>query len=656
MLLRTPCIIACSVLIVGLTLLRPDAAQAQDTGQLSEKPIAIFYSRNLPQRRLFEYGIGLTERLDFAESVRGEMREQIEDENELDTGVPEPVEGYACFLKSGPLPDFEFIYFCKVADVDSAKRLLEAENSHDAPSLKDTSLKDAGNDCFITERRFRTAKAIPEGADEVKFAAGNATDAESNGITQAKHETTRIVEIQDGKKMAVETTINRSFYRYHDQFLYTGDSAALFNVTLPSGGTIDDGAKGAGEYGFSVFLDRVPKAVRQVGWDMVSSGLGLQMQQYDGETDTSYNMRRASSDVVLAIANATLFDIDFVDGSLKFATEDTPFVDGNLRVRARNNSSMGDKLQRTTGDSRFAAILHDNAVVTNHACIRFPEESSMALRATGDWIKELFAAEFGDDPTMLTAADTLAETLTGMAEHRNLELLFKVGFTEESSGVIYGGIQLHDIPQLLPTIQQLMLRVLAELLSNPSAGSIGQGILPELINDGDIEFIRIALPQDMIDAIAGSWGARITHIYLAHQNSCLWYAVGGENAKEIIRASVERCHESSATRTPFLTSRIDMEKWLAYPQDDPTGIAQMPRWLDQNSWLFPPNPWLILSGAFEGPDRKPQEIMQRAFDLGGSQQFSLTLQADESGLLLQMNLGEALGNHMLARLIEMESE
>lgn len=651
MLLRTPCIVACLVLIAGLTLLRPDAAQAQDAGSGSEKPIAIFYSSNLSERRLAEYVVGLTERMDFAEATRRELRVEIEREEESDTEVPEPVMGYASFLKPGLIPDFEFLFFRKVADVNSAKRLLEAELKNSAGA----SLKDAGNDCFVTERMRQTTKPLPEGSDEEKLAAENAAGEESHGVTQASFETTRMVELQDGKTMLVETTINRSFYRYHDQLLYEGDSATLFSLTLPSGATIGDGANASGAFGFSVFLDRVPKAIRQVGWDMVSSGFGLQMQQYDGETDTSYNMRRASSDVALAVSNAMLFDIDFVNGSLKFATDDTPFVDGNLRIRARSNSSMGDKLERTVGESRFAAILHDSAVVTNHACIRFPEESSLALRATGDWIRELFAAEFSDDPTMLTAANTLAETLAGMAEHRNLEVLFKVGYTEESSGVLYGGIQLDNNPQLLSTVQQLMLHALAEL-SNSAAGSIGQGILPELINDGDMELIRIVLPQDMVDTIAESCGARMTHIYLAHQNSCLWYAVGGDNAKEIIRTSVELCHASNASRTPFLTSSIDMEKWLAYPQDDPVGIAQMPHWLDQNSWLFPPNPLLILGGEFEGPDRKPQEIMQRAFDLGGSQQFSLTIQGDESGLLLQMNLGEALGNHMLARLIDMESE
>lgn len=105
-----------------------------------------------------------------------------------------------------------------------------------------------------------------------------------------------------------------------------------------------------------------------------------------------------------------------------------------------------------------------------------------------------------------------------------------------------------------------------------------------------------------------------------------------------------------------MSARIDMERWLAYPQNDPTGIAQMPHWLDSNAWWFPPNPVLLLQGDIDGRARTPQFIMPRAFNLGGSQQFSLTLDADESGLLLQTSLGEALANHLLARIIDTEDE
>lgn len=180
---------------------------------------------------------------------------------------------------------------------------------------------------------------------------------------------------------------------------------------------------------------------------------------------------------------------------LSLASEDTPSIEGDLRIR-ENNSSMSDKLERAIGDSRFAPILHDNAAVTNHVCIRLPEESSTALSSTGDWLKETFSTEFPNDPAMVSAAETLAESLAGIAEHRNLELLLKVGWTEESSGAIYGGIQMHDNPQLLPSIYQIMVHGLSKLMAHPSLGTAVNDQTLELMNDGDMDFIRIILPQE----------------------------------------------------------------------------------------------------------------------------------------------------------------
>jgi hypothetical protein len=220
----------------------------------------------------------------------------------------------------------------------------------------------------------------------------------------------------------------------YDNILYEGESEKLFDMTLPSAVDISAGLRESNDLGFCVYLDRVPQPVRQLGWTMLASGIGSQLQQYDGETDTAHDMRRASGDLALAIANAALFDIDFSDGSLTFATEDVPSIDGELRIRARNNSGLSDKLQRAVGTSRFAPILHDNSAVTGHTCVRLPEESSKALTATSDWLKESFATVFHDLPALISVGDVFSETLLGMAEHRNLELLFKVGWTEESAG------------------------------------------------------------------------------------------------------------------------------------------------------------------------------------------------------------------------------
>ena len=639
-----------SLLLTVLIFVGPDTARAQESGQLSEKPIAIFYARNVTQSRVLTYVMNFTERMNFANSIlRGDLASEIEEQEETELKVQNPINGYAMYLVASQIPDIETVSFCSVDNVVDAKQHLETAS-------KNRILKELENDCFLVESMTRNTKPLPDGTDESKYTIDDSITAESNSITLAGYDFSQTIQEKDGKKFIVSTSTHRSFYRVYDQFLYEGDSLKLFNMTLPTAADISSGINESNDLGFSIYLDRVPKAMRELGWSMMSSGIGAQMQQHDGETDTSYNMRRASGDLGLGILKAALFDIDFSEASLKFASEDTPSIEGDFRIRARNNSGMSDKLERAIGDSRFAPILHDNAAVTNHACVRLPEDSSRALTATGDWLKEEFASEFSNDPAMISAAETLAESLAGMAEHRNLELLLKVGWTEESSGVIYGGMQLHDNPQLLPSIYQVMVHGLSKLMAHPSLGTAGDDPMLEMINDGDMEFIRIMLPQDSVDAIAENCGARITHIYLAHKNSCLWFAAGGENAKEIIRLSVARCHESNATRAPYLSAKIDMERWLAYPQDDPTGIAQMPNWLDENSWWFPPNPFLAIVTNFESPERKPRRLMLPAFELGGSQQFSLTMNGDENGLLLQLSLGEALANHMLARFIDLEVE
>ena len=185
------------------------------------------------------------------------------------------------------------------------------------------------------------------------------------------------------------------------------------------------------------------------------------------------------------------------------------------------------------------------------------------------------------------------------------------------------------------------------------------GEMITLSEDDGRPVIRFTLPQEDVEQFAAESGLRISHVYLIHEGSRLWFAAGVENANEILRQSIDRCNAGGlAYRTPLITANIDMERWLAYPQEDPSGIAPLPHWLDENAWWFPPNPMAVsfMGGGFGGDSEKPNPIMQRAFDLGGAQQASFTVQADESGILVQAAVGEALANHMLARMIDAQEE
>lgn len=244
---------------------------------------------------------------------------------------------------------------------------------------------------------------------------------------------------------------------------------------------------------------------------------------------------------------------------------------------------------------------------------------------------------------MHAAGDAFAGVLNGLAEHRTLEFFVKAGWTQGSAGVFYGGIHVSDTPDLLQN-----LYAMAKLQGVGDA----DGPKLDLLERDGIQTIVLQIPETDIEQLRAESGLNITHVYLAHQNSCLWMAAGTESAFDIIKQSVTKCSETSgAVRTPLISGRIDMQKWLSYPQDDPARVAQLPFWLDENSWAFPPSPMMAISF---GPENrtKPTPIMQRVFDLGGSQQGHFALEADEGGLLLTASLGEALANHLVVRMID----
>jgi hypothetical protein len=357
-------------------------------------------------------------------------------------------------------------------------------------------------------------------------------------------------------------------------------------------------------------------------------------------------MRRSSGDLGLALTKAVLFDIDNSSGWARFASAEDESLRGELRIRARNNSELTKQLPAAAGLSLFAPVLNDNAAATAHLCVRFPEEAPEALLATGTWLQEVIDREFNSDPLMVDASQVLSETLAGIAEHRNLELIAKIGWSEASGGVIYGGLQVTENPRLLHSLHHFMTH------TDGAPSNIGEMIM--LLADDGHPVIRFVLPPQDVERLAAESGLRISHVYLMHEGSRLWFAAGAENANEIMRLSIDRCSEGGlAYRTPLFTFRIDMERWLAYPQEDPSGIAPLPHWLDANVWWFPPNPMGVgLMYGFGGDSDKPNPIMQRAFDLGGAQQASLTVQTDESGILVQAAIGEALANHMVARMID----
>ena len=610
------------------------ASKMKLDGRIADQPIVVGYARNVGPARAMEYMKGLTERLEIGKSIREGIQNQEEQERIKSTtgNVEEPLYGFAGYMVQSLIPSYETLSFQQVADEDDARRIA---NARKAQWGEQGSLEDLGNGCFKVQYRSESTYELPPGADEKQYTNNNPQQPRGYEFSQ------QIVE-KDGVKMVQHRQVITNLFRYHDTILYEAEFEDLFTMELPTAEGIRSAIDGSTDVGFKAYLDRIPLGMRQLGWSMLSAAAGSQLQQRDDESDTAYNMRRSSGDLVLALIQSVMFDVDSADGWARFANAEDGSLRGQLRVRARNNSQLGGRLLEAAGSSRFAPILSDDAAATFHLCVKLPEDAPNALLATAKWFTETMGKEFSADPQMVAAGEMMAGVLTGISEHRNLELLMKAGWTKASDGVLYGGLQLNENPELLKNVHYVLLHL-------PNANEAIEKMMTLEDRQG-LQVIVFRFPEDVVEGMRQAIGANITHLYLAHQNSCLWYAAGTENAVEIIRQSVERCTQNTrAARTPLISGQLDLERWLGYPQDDPAKITSMISWLDENAGWFPLTPMMMLIG---GERRKPSSLMHRVFELGGDQKANFSLEADESGLLLQVSLGEAIANYMVAGMID----
>lgn len=609
-------------------------AAAQLEGKIADTPIGIMYARNITQTRVLDYMKTLGARLEIGKSMT-RMIDREEGIRESVTTAEDPLIGTAWFMVTGLLPTFESVTFQQVTDEAEARRMMKARTT----MLRDgTTLTEEGGGLFRMAQSWNGKYPLAEGQKEsdVIGAAPN---------MRSFSRTTKIIE-EDGKTFVEMTQTYTTLFRYHDNMLYEADFVELGTMTLPTSASLRKGVSGTNDLGLEAFFDRIPQGIKLLGWNMLNSGIGTQIQQRDNEDVTAYDMRRSAGDLGLNAARAVMFDVDKAEGWLRFADENNPSVRGSLILKARNNSQLAKQLQDASGQSRFSEIVRDNAAATIHLCVRLPEDTSQVLDAVGTWLKQATVKDFPGYPLMTAAAVELAETLADLGQQRTLELLVKAGWTEGSGGVIYGGLQVGNNPELLRTIHNLL--TLTPGISRDASESIS------MIDDSGQSVIRITVPASGMSEV-DALGLKITHIYMTHQNSCLWFALGGENAIDIVRQSVSRDTGGGlASRVPLLQAHVDAKLWLSYPQDEPTGIASLLTRMDAESSAFPPGP---MSFEFRGRGRgsqKPTALLKRVFELGGDQDASLRLEADESGLALHAHVGEAIAHYYAARMLDLQ--
>ncbi|MEO2035634.1 MAG: hypothetical protein ABGZ35_26445, partial [Planctomycetaceae bacterium] len=289
-----------------------------------------------------------------------------------------------------------------------------------------------------------------------------------------------------------------------------------------------------------------------------------------------------------------------------------------LSLRPRRNSGFVKQLDDLgAGRSRFAPLLRDDAGASAHVCVGLPPAGQETLSALANWI----IAEENANPTVGSAVTDIVGILHDIADGETLEVMARLVHSPSSGSVILGGIQVGDREDVLTNLE----RGLRETLGREF------GVTVESVQRHGRPILRLQRPVDSENAV------RVSDVWIAHRDSCLWLAAGGENAHEMIRTAADRCGQSGrAIRARLVTAKLDMEHWMSWPKDDPTGLATLPKWIDSSEGVSSLMAWTPF-GREAMAD--PTPLLDKVMASQGSKKAWLTLDARKSGLSVEVELG-----------------
>ncbi len=656
--------ILCFTIVMPSWVMLSGSAVADEAPRLAEQPIVVVRYGGLYAKSTETYIRKLRDDLGIGSAITDALDSNSDKLKASVTKRENPASGMLVYLGEGLLPSVEQVQFSEVVDHAEFVRLINTRSESAGPVSKLDGSGDLYSMVLTNTWRVEENAIKPVSSSEVVQEPGATAENAEIGVDEATPSSSGNVTIsigassgtgvfigsnssqgegklieENGKQFREYSSQSTSFFRFHDGFMFESQTKALHTMKLPSGDSLRqmDNADVNGEVTFHP--DRIPMGLRMLGWNSLSTAAGAELQQWDGESDVDYAVRRSAGDAGLALVRSAMFDTEKVSTWLKLAFDESPVL-GEFRISSRNNSDLSRTLRElSSGERRFAPILNDDAAATIYLAARLPEEWRNVVSAYVASLSEdaTSSSEYSDAER--AAQLTWSKSYGAVAEHGNLEICVKLGWSKESGGVIYGGVQLNENPELLAAIQS----------EENDDGELDTQ--SEMVQLHDMSMLKMLIPEDSeLEPV------KLSHIYLANVDSCLWFAVGGENAHEMIHQSVTRCREAAGRiSTPVFTAAVDLQRWADYPQDDATGLTT----LHQHFYYGISSLVSFMAEDFMGnPDTDEEEaddshdeVFQRAMSLGGSRAASFTVDTDESGLVARGSVGDAVARGYAAAMV-----
>jgi hypothetical protein len=441
-----------------------------------------------------------------------------------------------------------------------------------------------------------------------------------------------------------------TWYRYQDGFMYSCRSDALYSLDLPTRDDLKLDEEHSGQDLYADFdFTRIPSDFRHAFWTALESQASVFLQRFDDEAEGTYSLRRVLAEGRLELLRRVMFDIDRARFTLKLSAETGQPVVSQLRIRARENSTLASFLSVVSNQgTQLAALQDESSPLVVSTTVAIPESIRPFLGvlagSTGLRLKE--AA--GDTPAAAVLVDDLVDSLRQTVEYGILDASFCLRGTVENGLLPCGGMRLESAEKFLDALEFLLQATSASEMVTVSRSETGDyRMLSIRAEKTPVPFAGNPIPVQLNLAATGSW---------------LWFTVGNESAVQMLEeivAGSEQALQKNAIGSPLLV-RMQLSQWLGQTDD---ALSKVPgQWLETlERWLqktTAPRMSFSINGQASNPEPagKPEfnSYATKALTKADSD-LELKIRSAEQELLVDASVGTGIARFAVAQFLDAQS-
>lgn len=349
-------------------------------------------------------------------------------------------------------------------------------------------------------------------------------------------------------------------------------------------------------------IETVPAGLRNILMTFIKSSAEAEWQRRDDESEAAHRIRKANGESTLIFLEQLVTQCDAISFGIDASSEQQSVL-FDLDIRATPESPFSEYLTNIAGRrSFFECLLNDNSPGSLSLSWSMDEREKDASLEMLDAGQDVVAERLGEEDASIGLAASLFAPMKATVGTGHLDLFAQFLPTEDGKLVLIGALRMQQADQFAAAVRNL----LSQLSDTPALRNL------ELDVDSHqgITFHRLQGAESRRQDVA-IYGVEPS-LFVGIGRQTMWFAVGGEDALEQLKTSVD----------------IVLEELSAPVDRSPAAPFQIV------SHILP---WMRLNEP-DSPS-EPRQMASQAFRTGGDT-VRLDFQPTDDGGRLRLKLDE----------------